>query len=377
MEAYAFPDWAHLPLVVVDLISEKFKCINDYVNFRAVCSPWRYASLPKPHHLLPHQLPWLMIQPAPSIIRRTDDDGTRLFYDLWESKIRKIHLPETIDKKCCASYRGWLLLVANDHTEHFLLNPLTRTRVELPPLYINFSNITKMSFSTDLTDSNCLIMVFHSYSKGAYFCKVGDRCWTNAAGHPVWRGPDSLQGERLSLIDATYNNGNLYLLNSQAIFIYDPNQQRLQARYFFKPELHLVTKYFLEGKSGLYIVAVYYTEVVEGDRGQKFELYEVQEHPMELKQIADTREITIFVGNKKQYLAVRTDDWDSLDGDCMYMTLVWEPCRPYAGNEKRLSDIIFCAKLDDGKPKPLVLGLRDDLPIWLPTPPMWFQPSFV
>ena len=59
-------------------------------------------------------------------------DGVRRFYDLWESKTRKIHLRETIGKISCALYRGWLLM-ASGGSALFLLNQLTRVRVDLPP----------------------------------------------------------------------------------------------------------------------------------------------------------------------------------------------------------------------------------------------------
>lgn len=61
-----------------------------------------------------------------------DSVPTRLFYNLWQSRMHKIHLSETIGKTCCASYHGWLLFVAPEGTELFLLNPLTRALVELP-----------------------------------------------------------------------------------------------------------------------------------------------------------------------------------------------------------------------------------------------------
>lgn len=93
---------------------------------------------------------------------------------------------------------------------------------------------------------------------------------------------------------------------------------------------------------------------------QKIELYQIidQESRMrEVKQIADTSNITIFYGDNYHYLAVCTDDWDSFDGGCMYMEYV---CSSSAGNEIILNHMdpmycyanepcygIFFAKLDD------------------------------
>lgn len=384
--ASAFPDWAHLPPLVLHLISEKVKSVTDYVRFRAVCSPWRSASLAKPCHL-PFQLPWLMIPHHPW---GKQDDGIRLFYDLWQEKMHKIHLPEIVGKTCCASYHGWLLLVARGGTELCLLNPLTQAHVELPPFTIPVNDdsdeeltnclfsehmITKITFSSDLTDPNCIIVVL-CISQGVYFCKVGDFCWTDAVPHPVWKENVPLPVRRSLLQDAAYNNGSVYLLYEVAMVIYDLNTQRLQ-RYLFKPKLHHVTKFFFVGKSGVYFVAFHSAKGVKEALGQKFELYQVQEQPMVVKRIVDTSDIAIFCGDSYHYLAVCADDWDSFDGDCMYAVLD-------SFGDRGLLDSgsysIYCAKLDSGKSKPVVLGLGKGLVdfLWMfPEPKIWFQPSLV
>ncbi|XP_078165474.1 F-box protein SKIP23-like [Carex rostrata] len=415
MEDSTSPYWAHLPLAAVRLISQKIKCITDYVQFRAVCSPWSAASLPKPCHL-PHQLPWLMV-PSPKLFQ--EDDGIRLFYDLWEAKMRKIHLPETIDKVCCASYRGWLLLVARGGSELFLLNPLTRARVELPPFTIPVKHIwdgdeedirrwgvppprkvdylfksmmgdkviTKVTFSTDLTDPNCVIMVFFQRFKGIFFCKVGDCCWTQVAQPPA---------PTAELADAAYNNGSFYLLDNGAIYIYNLNKHKNLGMCFFEPELQAVPKFFLVGKSGLYMVAVHNTEDggcvgAEGATGkppvQKIELYQVIESRMEFKLINDTSDIAIFYGDNYHYLAVGTDDWGSLDGGGIYKEYV---CSSSVDNEIMLNYLvfkywnvhepcygIFFAKLDEGRSDPVVVGVSKMPQVWPPPPSMWFQPNFV
>ncbi|KAJ4777844.1 F-box family protein [Rhynchospora pubera] len=129
----AFSDWSHLPPDIVQLISEKFKSITDYLRFRAVCSPWRSASLPRPRHL-PPQLPWLMLTHKPYKKQKGQrHNGVYLFYDLERSKLREVHLPETTGMVCCASYQGWLLLLASKGREVLLLNPITRARIQLPP----------------------------------------------------------------------------------------------------------------------------------------------------------------------------------------------------------------------------------------------------
>ncbi|KAF3332164.1 hypothetical protein FCM35_KLT03570 [Carex littledalei] len=247
----AIPDWAHLPLAM------------------------------KPHHL-PLQLPWLMI--PYSISRCTVDDGFRLFYDLWEAKIRKISLPDTIGYACCASYRGWLLLVASGGTELFLLNPLTRARVQLPPF-----NIPVKDISDDKLHHMVALLSL-----------------TNA----------------VSLPDAAYNNGIFYLYyEGEIMAFYNLNEHKVLGTYFFEPELRSVSKFFLVGKSGFYMVVVHPTaveyrgrqEALEATRKppkQKIELYQVidEEGQMDVKRIADTSDTTIFYGDNYHYLTVNTDE---------------------------------------------------------------------
>jgi hypothetical protein len=333
----------------------------------------------------------------------------RLFYDLWESKMRKLHLPETIGMTCCASYRGWLLLVATGASELFLLNPLTRARVNLPPFTTPVTHIcaeagdspikvdylfrdllgsvaiTKVTFSSDLTDPNCIIMVFFQRVQAIFFCRVGDHRWTEVI-KPFM--PIS------ELADAVYHNGRFHLLNSEMISTYDPSQ-KVQGVYFFKPELRGISKFFLVGKSGLYLLAARFMKqegavennnIVRASR-QMVEMYHIPDDTMVVNRITDTSDTTIFFGDNYHYLSVCADDWDSLDGGCMYMEY---SCVPNAGNDggcmcleysflpaREGSYSIVRGKLGDDKTQPLVTGFGKNPEFFPLSPAMWFQPSFV
>ncbi|KAJ4790568.1 F-box family protein [Rhynchospora pubera] len=352
--APAFPDWAHLPFDIVHVISTKVKSITDFVRFRAVCSPWRSATLAKPRHL-PPQLPWLML-PRRSRDKLDDDDGVRLFYDLWESKTRKLHLPETIGMVCCSSYRGWFLLVGTEGKEVFLLNPLTKARFQLPPIgtparhlggkwdhprydhswhdpYLGTFAIGKVIFSSDLTDPNCLITVVPQNCRGFLCCRVGDPTWTRIY-------------DRLNCFsDVTFYNGWFYLLYQGAMEVIELNKPEKRILHYLDTALD-VSSMFLEGKSGVYVVADRFFEEEDEDEEdddddddddeeeeeeeeeglrikktlkKNFELYQLQERPFKLNQVTDTRNTSIFCGNEvSPYLAVCSDDWDSLDGDSIY-----------------------------------------------------------
>ncbi|KAJ4820809.1 F-box protein (DUF295) [Rhynchospora pubera] len=371
------PDWSHLPELAVHLISRKVKSIVDYVRFRAVCSSWRSASPPKPSHL-PPQLPWLMIHDITTI-----KEGITLFYDLWESKMHKLHLPEIVNMWCLASCHGWLLLTTTSGQEVFLLNPLTRARIQLPPFNTEFKyldndrdapfydcihlSVNKLTFSTDLTDPNCLIMVFYQKMIMIQICRVGEPRWTVVTSGPL-HSYEIIQ-------DATYYNGRLYLLYDEAMQIVDLNKPEERIVCTLDPKLQNFRMRFLEGKSGVYVVithssieedevdsAAHNTKYdIKKTRKPKMELYQFQEQSLKLKQITDTNNTAIFCGWRDFFLAVCSYDWDSVD---------------YVGGnyiDAPGSNYHICStKMDSGKSEVLC---DLDAGHFIESL-MWFQPSF-
>ncbi|KAJ1689592.1 hypothetical protein LUZ63_013747 [Rhynchospora breviuscula] len=378
---FQFCDWAYLPPEIVELISKKVKSITDYVWFRAVCSTWRSASLPNPSHL-PPQLPWLMLpyEPRPDQTNPNEkDNGIRLLYDLWEGKMRRLHLPETIDMMCCASYHGWLLLVSFKNREVFLLNPLSRDRIQLPSFsapvkllvndsdgpccdasfyfdsYVGSFGRTKMTFSLDLADPNCLITVFLMQC-WVICCRVGDPCWTRVISRP----------DRY-LIDATYYNGQFYLLYPEALDIIKSNKPEERIVSNFEPELEDVRMHLLDGKSRVYVVAFH----PEGYA----ELYQFQDQTLKLK-VADTSNTIIFSGSIiRPHLAICSDDWDSLDGDSIYMED--NGLFNVDENSRRAHYSIFAFDRDGNEIEHIIRNPGKKQHHWPPEPALWFQPSFM
>ncbi|KAJ3690343.1 hypothetical protein LUZ61_019507 [Rhynchospora tenuis] len=394
-----FPEWAHLPGAAVLLISEKLKSVTDYVRFCAVCSPWRAASLPKPRHL-PPQLPWVMI---PWDCRDKEDDGIRLFYDLWESKMRKLHLPETSGMVCSSSDYGWILLVEAKGKEVFLLNPLTRARINLPPFatlrhlvipnscdnprydncwhdpYMGFFWIRKVTFSADPTNPDCLITVFPWRCCGFFCCRVRDSCWAMIKTRP---NPNSEEyGEYKSYSDAAYYNGRFYLLYNEAIEIIDSNNPEERIVHLLEPNLRACSKFLIEGKSGVY--AVTESSLDEDDPAdhcrkehtvgcprRKIELYKFQAQLVKLEKVTDTSSTIIFSGcHSCPYVIVCSDDWELLDGGSKYMVVMDLSLMDEVGGA--LPYNISITNLDDDKLKSVVSGIGKG-PL---ARPMWFQPS--
>ncbi|KAM7502036.1 hypothetical protein LguiB_000940 [Lonicera macranthoides] len=132
-------DWSELPPELLHTISTKLTILLDYVRFRSVCVNWRFSAPKTPAHL-PCQLPWLMLPKS-----RTQNTHRRGFYSLSDNKVYFLNLPEVSNRRRrCGSSHGWLVIL-DETPAVFLLNPLTRSKVHLPPLS-KFPNVTGFNF---------------------------------------------------------------------------------------------------------------------------------------------------------------------------------------------------------------------------------------
>lgn len=120
-------DWSKLPAHLLRQIAELLVVdVSDYVHFRAVCTTWRSAAVDPRRR--PPQLPWLLLQ--------HDRTTNRLsFFSLSDAKTHSIRLPDrACDCHVCLSCDGWLVL-KKASSRICLLNPLSRTLLELPPVF--------------------------------------------------------------------------------------------------------------------------------------------------------------------------------------------------------------------------------------------------
>ncbi|EEF52795.1 conserved hypothetical protein [Ricinus communis] len=193
-------NWSELPQELLQTITQKQSNYVDYISTRAVCKSWWSAIPKKPHDLL-CQLPWLLLP------YHKNNPNHRGFYNLADGKTYHLELPETIEKRCCGSSHGWLVMV-EDTPSIFLLNPLTKARIELPSLstfpyfptevvYENSRNINeyfntkaklriretyirKAIVSEDPSTGNFAVMAIYktiNSTENIAFCKSGDATW--------------------------------------------------------------------------------------------------------------------------------------------------------------------------------------------------------
>ncbi|KAK2995133.1 hypothetical protein RJ640_020773 [Escallonia rubra] len=133
-------DWSELPPELSYTVATKIKALTDYIRFRAVCLSWRTATPATPRHL-PPQVPWLMLPPSQS----QPQASRRGFFCLSANKFHFLgEAAASRRRRRCGSSHGWLVLL--DESSHiFLLNPLTRSQVKLPSLS-TFPNVTDFNF---------------------------------------------------------------------------------------------------------------------------------------------------------------------------------------------------------------------------------------
>ncbi|KAF3340321.1 F-box protein [Carex littledalei] len=259
-------DWCNLLPELLQSIAEKITSLADYLRFRAVCRPWLSACSPHPSHL-PLQLPWLML-PYQS---DGNNNSTRLFYDLSDSKIHKLDLPETRGVFICGSSHGWLVLQKGQVMS--LLNPITHATIPLPPFTAPPSNlgiapfdasdpehffenceddryaikptdhvmVLKAILTSSPLDPSCKVFVFTGSNWQLAFCKIGDKCWTVIEFESIspW-GSD--------ICDFTYIDGFVYTVNPfSTVTMYNLNNP---SRTLLGGGIDLIGIHLVEGVSG-------------------------------------------------------------------------------------------------------------------------------
>lgn len=188
------------------------------------------------------QLPWLMLP--------FDDDKASCdhcgFYSLSEKRVHHLQLPEAKpnQKRCVGSSYGWLALVDWTNPSISLLNPLTRSQIQLPPFttfpdipefrpgkigveYVYRSPfnadedltmsvkdipdfyIAKIVLSTDPTKEDCIAMAICGELRHLAFCIVGED--KNCAN--TWIPLQHQESKTTTYKDVVYWRDQFYAVN--------------------------------------------------------------------------------------------------------------------------------------------------------------------
>ncbi|CAL1400274.1 unnamed protein product [Linum trigynum] len=212
------PNWSALPLELLNTIGCRSTKLKDFIRFRAVCKRWRQALASSRFR---QSIPWLMLpycrnnSPYAASARvgcTTSTDCCRCFYDVEEQQFHHIESPQGLNKTCRGSDFGWVFMMESSPSLS-LLNPITNDNISLPPItafpdvlefrpehvgieYLHLDcqglrvaegkkrierhYISKVSFSTEPTMKECVVMVIRTGRNYTLaFCKpYEDQKWT-------------------------------------------------------------------------------------------------------------------------------------------------------------------------------------------------------
>ncbi|KAF6140831.1 hypothetical protein GIB67_042244 [Kingdonia uniflora] len=133
-------------------IAKRVSHIEDFIKFGAVCKAWRSVTLERNCRSGIRDLPWLM-SPTAFVTQRD------IFFSLSTQKTYNINLPKNLRFCVQGSPFGWWIIrdYVNDEYQIYLLNPLSRVMIQLPPLEQSVSRA--FLSSSPLSSSN------HNYDR--------------------------------------------------------------------------------------------------------------------------------------------------------------------------------------------------------------------
>ncbi|KAL6995934.1 hypothetical protein U1Q18_006069 [Sarracenia purpurea var. burkii] len=336
-------EWAELPPELLHIIGGKLTIHLDYIRFRSVCVNWRSSSPAIPLHL-PCQLPWLMLPQSPIHLNHR-----RGFFSLSADKVHFLTLPEASHRRRrCGSSHGWLAIL-DESPAIFLLNPLTRSKIHLPPLS-SFPNVVGFNFydvgreyflraptgdsytrslkemrdffikklilsSSPSSNDNYIALAILNQTGDLAFCKSGDESWR------------FIEDAQSYYEDAIYCNGLFYAVNKlgeiavcdvhgpspRVSMIYTPPQIGGDMQYLVSSseELFLVTRYLEFEFVDYQFDNVYKT--------MQFRVYRLDLSGPKWEMVKSLGDQMFFLGENSS-LALSALDFPGCKGNCIYYT---------------------------------------------------------
>ncbi|KAK4742673.1 hypothetical protein SAY87_000674 [Trapa incisa] len=345
-------DWSHLPKELLEKISLQIPIYSDYIRFRAVCRSF-WSSAPRfPYHL-PPQLPWLLL-PV--------DSSYSSFFNLQDRRVH--YFPRSTGAgppfpfnrhRCCGSSHGWLA-ATGESPEITLVNPLTMSKVDLPPLttfpnvvafdYANVgreyivrnssgalvtrdlavmrdSFIEKIVLSSGPADGPGFVAVaLLTCGDGLAFCRSDDSRWTFVEGAGYYNS------------DVIFRDGSFYALSRAGLLavitIHGPFSSPPEVNYI--PSRGLVNgdlQYLVEAGEDLFLVTRYIHYEFEDEespvryRTDHFDVFKLdlcgQPYCPRWVKLEGIGDCMLFVGRNSS-LAFRASEFPGCLGNCIYYT---------------------------------------------------------
>ncbi|XP_073286950.1 F-box protein SKIP23-like [Primulina huaijiensis] len=336
-------DWSELPPEVLQTVATNFLTTADYIRFRAVCSSWLIAAPINPRHL-PREFPWLML-PLTSSIRRC-------FFNPLTKNLYHLSLPESShSRRPAGSSHGWLVLI-DESPSIFLVNPLTRAKVTLPPLS-SFPNVLKFDFYSigkeytlrarendflyyyslkemrdsfvkkvilshnPLNESNFVAFtIIDKYGDLAY-CKKGDDSWT------------IIHEARSYCEDVIYYKNSFYAVDKHgSIAICDVNDHNSPTgvRFLNMPQnIGGDMQYLVDAMGELFLVTRYLDFEIdiehyhEVSKTVKFSVFRLDFHGPNWEIVNSLDDKMLFLGQNSSF-SLLASDYRECKGDMIYFT---------------------------------------------------------
>ncbi|XP_019244476.1 PREDICTED: F-box/kelch-repeat protein At1g57790-like [Nicotiana attenuata] len=183
-------NWSELQYDVLVHVAKRLNLIEDYLNFAAVCKPWRRAATKNNFNSDLPRVPWLMLAEEENNKEEGGEANTcRKFFSLYNGMILKKRIPNARGKRCMESM-GWLIAAGKDEGEITLLHPFSGVQIQLPhpnttkgyncQLTVDpwtFFHKAVLSASPSKT-SDYVLMVIEANNKYLSFWRPGDLRWT-------------------------------------------------------------------------------------------------------------------------------------------------------------------------------------------------------
>nr|XP_048332817.1 putative F-box protein At4g22660 [Ziziphus jujuba var. spinosa] len=183
------PNWACLPVDLLELILEKLVFLSDYIRFSAVCKLWNSIVLNDHKEnrisLSNHQLPWLLVSSRDEDEDKDEDREERFsLYNFVKAEICNFRLgiPHNyLNRRYCGSSHGWMIFLSSSD-QLVILNPLSGTTIHPPPFNENH-RVAKVILSRNPSlGSFEIIATFYGLTEVAYL-KFGDEFWIHSEGN--------------------------------------------------------------------------------------------------------------------------------------------------------------------------------------------------